>query len=100
MFYIKAVATRLIDDSSYPEIVLCEFADFKGIKHEFIEKWPVISSEKFDNIFPKCCSIGCVIIEERTKTYTVNTDQPWGIESTEGNTIFEIDTNMLIEMDN
>ena len=99
MFYIKAVVTRLIDDNSYPEIVLCEFADFKGIKHKFIEKWPVISSEKFGNNFPKCCLIGCVLMEEKTRTYTVNTGQPWGIESIEGKTIFEIDRSLLIKMD-
>lgn len=99
MFYVKAVATRLIDGSSYPEIVLCEFTDFKGKKHEFAEKWPVISNEEFGNTFPKHCSIGCVIVEEKEKVYTVNTDQPWGIESIEGKTIFEVDKNMIVEMD-
>lgn len=37
MFYIKATAIRLIDDSAYPEIVLCEFADAYDHKHRIIE---------------------------------------------------------------
>lgn len=27
MFFIKAIATKLVDDSEYPEFVLCEFVD-------------------------------------------------------------------------
>ena len=38
MFYIKATAIDLIDNSSYPEIVLCEFIDIYGTKHRVIEK--------------------------------------------------------------
>ena len=30
-------ATQLIDDSNYPEVVLCEFADHNGKKHKFDE---------------------------------------------------------------
>ena len=97
MFCIKALATQLIDRSFYPEIVLCEIVDVNGCKHQFIEKWPVVSAEKFENIFPKECEIDCIILEERSASYVVCTEQPWGIESTEGKTIFEIDKNLLIE---
>ena len=31
------IATQLIDDSNYPEVVLCEFADYNGKKHKFDE---------------------------------------------------------------
>ena len=65
MFYIKATAIDLIDNSSYPEIVLCEFNDIYGIKHRIIEKWSVVSREKFDNIFPKDSYIGCIIVEKK-----------------------------------
>ena len=49
MFYIKATAIDLIDNNSYPEIVLCEFIDIYGIQHRIIEKWPVVSVEKITN---------------------------------------------------
>ena len=97
MFCIKALATQLIDRSSYPEIVLCEIVDTNGCKHQFIEKWSMVSTEKFENIFPKECEIDCVILEERATSYVVYTEQPWYIESTEGKTIFEINKNLLIE---
>ena len=98
MFLIKAKATKLIDDSSYPEIVLCEVVDVYGQKHEFIEKWPVVSAKDyFENAFPKECEIGCVILEKRETSYLVSTEQPYGIESTDGKTIFEIDKESLLE---
>ena len=49
MFYIKATAIDLIDNNSYPKIVLCEFIDIYGIQHRIIEKWPVVSVEKITN---------------------------------------------------
>jgi hypothetical protein len=98
MFYIKATATRLVDDSAYPEFVLCEFMDAYDRKHRIIEKWPVVSSENFENIFPKDCFIGCVIVEKKANSYIVDTEQPWDIESEEGKTIFEINTSLLIEL--
>ena len=98
MFYIKATATRLIDDSMYPEIVLCEFIDANDTRHKIIEKWPVVSYEKFENIFPKDCFIGCTVVETKFESYIVNTEQPWDIESEKGKTIFEIHKNLLVEM--
>ena len=97
MFFIKATATRLIDDSAYPEIVLCEFTDAYHHQHRIIEKWPVVSDEKFNNIFPTECFIGCAMIEKKVDSYIVDTQQPWYIESEEGKTIFEINTSLLIE---
>lgn len=96
MFYIKAAAIDLIDNSSYPEIALCEFVDIHGTKHRIVEKWPVVSIEEFDNIFPKDAYIGCNIIEEKSESVIVNTDQPWDIESVEGKTIFEIHKSSLV----
>ena len=95
MFYIKATAIDLIDSNSYPEIVLCEFIDIYGIQHRIIEKWPVVSNAKYDNIFPKDAYIGCIIVEEKAESVIVNTDQPWYIESIEGKNIFEIPKSSL-----
>ena len=97
MFYIKAIAIQLIDNTEYPEIVLCEFMDCKGNKHEFIEKWPVVSDKEFINIFPIECVIGCTILETKADSYMVSTSEPWDIESEEGLSLFEIDKDLLIE---
>ena len=97
MLYIKSIATELIDNSSYPAIVLLNFCDINGIKHEFIEKWPIISDEEFTNMFPIDCAIGCTLLKEEDNSYIVSTSSPWGIESEDGLTTFEIDKNLLIK---
>ena len=96
MLFIKAVATKLIDDTSYPEIVLCHFFDINNTKHEFIEKWPVVSDASFSGIFPVDCLIGCSVIEDRGTSLLVNTHSPWGIESTKGETTFEVSAEILV----
>ena len=98
MYYIKATAIRLIDDSAYPEIVLCEFMDTNNKQHTITEKWPVVSNGKFENVFPKDCFIGCTVLEEKFESCIVTTEQPWYVESEEGKTIFEIQKSLLIEM--
>ena len=98
MFFIRATAIRLIDDSAYPEIVLCEFMDVNDKQHTIIEKWPKVSNDKFVNIFPKNCFIGCTVLEEKYESCVVTTEQPWYIESEEGKTIFEIQKSILIEV--
>ena len=96
MFEIKATAIELLDNSTYPEIVLIEFFDYNGHKHRFIEKWPVVSVQKIDSSFPKDCGIACVVIEEREMSFIVDTSKPWEIESEEGLTVFEINKNLLL----
>ena len=98
MFYIKATAIQLIDDSAYPEIVLCEFMDINDKRHTIIEKWPVVSNDKFENVFPRNCFIGCTVLEEKLESYIVTSEQPWYIESEEEQTIFEIQKSLLIDM--
>ena len=98
MFYIKVIATKLIDDSVYPEFVLCEFIDYRGKKHEFIEKCPVVSNEEFTNKFPTNCIIGCIVLKERIESYMVSTLEPWVIESEEGLCELEISKNLLINI--
>ncbi len=98
MFGIKAKATKLTDNSSYPDKVLIELYDFEGIKHTFIEKWPVVSAEELDYLFPKDCVIACIVVSEKEKSYIVDTSKPWDIESEKGLTIFEISKDLLINI--
>ena len=98
MFEIKAKATKLIDDAGYPELVLVEFYDYYGKKHNFIEKWPVVSAQEFDASFPKECTIACTLVEERETSCIVDTSKPWGMESEEGLTIFEVSKNLLVKI--
>ena len=96
MFEIKATAIELLDNSTYPEIVLIEFFDYYGHRHRFAEKWPVVSTDTFDGSFPKDCGIACVVTEEKEMSFIVDTSKPWDIESEEGLTVFEINKNLLL----
>ena len=62
----------------------CEFIEYKGKKHEFIEKWPVVSNEEFTNQFPTNCIIGCIVLKEKIESHMVSTLEHWDIESKEG----------------
>lgn len=99
MLTIKATAIELLDDSTYPEMVLIEFLDYYGRRHRFVEKWPVVSAEAFDSSFPRDCDIACVIVEEKESSLIIDTSKPWGIVSEEGLTVFEINKNVLLNND-
>ena len=96
-YLLKAVATKLIDNSSYPEIIECEIVDAKGTKHIFHEKWPVVSTEDYDDVYPKICDIACIIEECNEDTVIINTNIPWGCVSVDGEYRFEVFKKDLIE---
>lgn len=96
-YLLKAVATKLIDNSSYPEIVECEIVDAKGTKHIFHEKWPVVSAEDYDDVYPKICDIACIIEGCNEDTVIINTNIPWGCVSVDGEYRFEVFKKDLIE---
>ena len=75
---------------------MIEFCDFNGHIHRFIEKWPVVSAQEFDNSFPKDCTIACMVVKEKETSYIVDTSNPWNIASEEGKTVFEIHNNLLV----
>lgn len=95
MFEIKAKATKIIDNTDYPEVVLIEVIDFEGHKHNFIEKWPVVSVQEFDGSVPKDCTIACTLVEEKERSCIVDTSKPWSIVSEKGVTVFEISKEVL-----
>ena len=64
----------------------------------YIEKWPVLSPQEFDDSFPKDCTIACKLVEEREMSYIVDTSRPWSIESEEGLTVFQISKNLLLKI--
>jgi hypothetical protein len=89
-----------------PGWVECSFADAAGKSHVFEEKAPVVSFEDLDatSAYPRPGIIGCVVLGTRVgpdgrELVTVDTEQPWGIESKAGETRFEILREQLIEFD-
>jgi hypothetical protein len=67
----------------------------------FVEKVPVVSitDEGLDvrNPYPQPGVIACEVIEQLGAVAWIDTSQPWGIESTEGETRFEVAAESLVQ---
>ncbi|MGK5010763.1 hypothetical protein [Janthinobacterium sp. MDB2-8] len=94
---------RYIDDH-FPGVVACVLTDADGKRHAFTEKVPVLSSSdlRADSSYPKPGYIGCVIEHEwldaaGRKLVQVNTEQPWGITSVSGVTVFNVLDAQIID---
>ena len=87
---------RFVDEYQ-PGIVECVLVDAFGRPHVFIERAPVVSTENHGST--SCCprpgAIACEVIaewwnEDGQALTRVNTERPWGAESTEGLTEFVV----------
>jgi len=103
MVEIKVTIDRFIDEDQ-PGRVACSFVDAAGVLHLFEEKVPVVSDEDLDpkSEYPRPEVIGCEMISVRWaadghELVLVDTEKPWGIESTAGSFRFEVHRNQLLE---
>ena len=84
-------------DSHQPGFVECAITDAQGSKHLFVEKLPVVTVEALseNSSYPRRGTIQCVLLERwrdatGTELVSVDTSKPWSIESTAGQTRFEV----------
>ncbi|MEO8043055.1 MAG: hypothetical protein ABI646_10625 [Acidobacteriota bacterium] len=104
MLAIKVEITRFVDDHQ-PGFVECLLIDAHGKEHLFIEKVPVVTLSDLNesSSYPAEGVIGCEVLKGSLDTdidiITVSTEQPWGIESTEGLLVFDLRSGQLIEVD-
>ena len=105
MLAIKVTIERFTQEWQ-PGWVECSFADAAGQSHVFEEKAPVVSVEDLDatSTYPRPGIIGCEVVGTRVgpdgrELVTVDTEQPWGIESKAGETRFEILREQLVDFD-
>lgn len=85
---------RFVDDYQ-PGIVECRLVDAQGQSHLFIEKAPIVSTEDLwsDSLYPQPGAIACEIEaewidDEGRNLVKINTENPWHVESTTGETHF------------
>jgi hypothetical protein len=100
---IKVTIERFTDESQ-PGFVECRFTDAVGNAHLFEEKVPVVSVEDLNSRseYPRDGIVACRAIASRVapdgrEVVTVDTDQPWGIESKAGQTKFDVFREQLLE---
>jgi hypothetical protein len=100
---VKVSIIRYVDDSQ-PGIVECKLVDARGREWTVIEKVPVVSLVDLDasSNYPQPGVIGCLVVERRQQAdgrevVTISTEKPWDIESTTGETRFDVVPEQLIE---
>ena len=104
-YAVKSKITKCIYDDRYPSFVDCEFVDAFGALHQFQDKDAVFTFESLDrdSKYPQDGSVACEIIERRCEDgrniVKVNTERPWGVESIEGETVFEVLVDQVVEFE-
>jgi hypothetical protein len=94
---IKIEIVNFVDESN-PGWVTCRLIDANGVEHWFREKAPVVTAGEIwaDSDFPLEGEIACVILSAGPESVVVDTQLPWGVESTTGQTQFEINRAQLV----
>jgi len=102
MFGISVKITKCLDDTGWPSFVECEFTDAKGFVQIFRDKDAIFTTDNLDrnSSYPVDGVIGCEIVElletKNPPTVRVDTRLPWGIESEDGDTVFEVSSELII----
>jgi hypothetical protein len=101
---VKILITSFIDDHQ-PGFVECKFYDAFGNQHIIQDKVPVVTDKHLDanSEYPQEGIIACEIVNERNdsngqKIFTINTSKPWGIETIDGLTEFDVLEEQLLEL--
>jgi hypothetical protein len=102
MFGIAIEIRRYVDDSQ-PGWVECGLTDAGGREWLFIEKIPVVTAEDLgiSSRYPQPGVIACQVIERRQddgrEVVVIDTELPWHVEATTGDTRFEVRPEQLVE---
>ncbi len=100
---IEVEITRFVD-ASQPGFVECKLIDASGHEHLFVEKVPVVTLEYLDenSFYPQSGVVACSIVEtkrvDNREVFRVNTEEPWGVESTTGEVEFDVFREQLLEV--
>jgi hypothetical protein len=102
MPFLTVEITRFVDESQ-PGFVECKLVDVNNEIHFFIEKAPVVSTEDLwsTSTYPRPGTIHCEVLnfwkEGNTSLAKVSTKNPWGVESTNGQTEFVVVASQLVQ---
>ena len=102
MFTIRVDIVEWVDDAQ-PGVVVSRLVDAWGCEHMLIDKLPIFTSADLDrhSPYPQPGWLACTVVERRDAEgrdiITIDTQQPWCIESTTGTTRFEVLSEQLVE---
>ncbi|MEH0473468.1 hypothetical protein ACN6K4_006524 [Streptomyces hayashii] len=98
MVFLRCEAVRWVDDEPQPGLVEVRFTDAHHQQRAFIDKWPVFSGDDLtpDSRYPVEVGVLCDILTTGSTSDTVRISvTPWGLESLEGETEFEVRADQL-----
>ena len=99
--YIKIMITRFVDFHQ-PDIIEFSFTDYKNQIHKFIDKIPIITNQELDenSEYPieECILIDILNKEDENEEvlYSFRFKESYGLESTNGESIFKIGKEQII----
>lgn len=100
--YVRVTATRWVSDEPIPGVVEVLLYDAWGKGWKFIDKAPM-----FDKLgvldresgYPAHLEIACTVLGSRTidgrSVVQISTADPWGLETVEGTSMFEVDAEQI-----
>jgi hypothetical protein len=101
MTAVRATISKFIDES-FPGWVECWIEDSQSRTWKFHDKVPILSADDLsvDSEYPQPGLIACTVLEYKSDSFSrriavIDTSRPWGIESTEGTTVFEVFADQL-----
>jgi hypothetical protein len=101
---IKVKITSFMDEDYFPGAIECKFIDAWNVEHTVLEKYPLVTNNVLDakSEYPQDGFIVCELIKEWKDPNgrilkKVNTEMPWGIETTAGLTEFDLEEGQLID---
>ena|ERR1700722_15152475 len=98
MIGVRVQIVRFVDEAD-PGFVECELLDAHGRRWLFVEKGPVVTSDYLtaQDSYPRPGVIACAILGRTGQIAHIDTASPWGIESTQGETKFDVQDELLVE---
>lgn len=104
MLCVKVTITRFTD-MAFPGWVACSLIDASAHEHVFDEKIPMVTTAVFElpGAFPQAGFIACVVVGQNVRDdgrmlVLIDTNTPFGIASTTGQTRFEVLSEQLCEL--
>ena len=89
-------------DDAFPGWVACVLRDASGRAWEFVDKVPVFTTALLDEdtVYPQPGVVACEIIGQRTDEHgrtlcAIDTEHPWRVAATSGETQFEVFTHQI-----
>jgi hypothetical protein len=105
MLGVRVEISRYVDRSQ-PGWVECRLVDASGHEHVFVEKVPVVTRDSLDatSSYPQSGIIACIVLGRSKRSdgrllVHIDTQTPWGVESTAGKSQFDAFAGQLLEFD-